>query len=322
MKTNGADQDTKGGNKAQDNSTRTLQDRVRKMYSQFEDALPKTITATRMMRIILTVIRQNPKLAACSEESFFGAVLTALQLGLEPNTPLGQCYLIPYKGEVNFQMGYHGLIELAYRTNKYRRIDAEVVYEGDVFEYNYGLDPILRHKPKGKQEKPLYVYAIYELTNGGKTFKVWTWDAVIQHGYTYSKAFDSEFSPWKTSAPSMAKKTMIIQVLNYGPRSAEIAEALSADGSDSLNARKVEEGTHRFIEMEYKHIEDDRNNPNRVKTEAPGANAKPDPVPAANQRSEKPNSTLYPEDEAAALDAQYEREQAGDLGPDFDGGRK
>lgn len=52
--------------------------------------------------------------------SFLAALMNAAQLGLEPNTPLGQAYLIPYKNksvlECQFQIGYKGLIDLAYRN--------------------------------------------------------------------------------------------------------------------------------------------------------------------------------------------------------------
>lgn len=328
MKADGSDKETKGRPKQED-PIKTLQERIKAMAKQFEAALPKTITPERMMRIVLTTIRQNPKLAACPEQSFFGAVLTALQLGLEPNTPLGQCYIIPYAGEINFQMGYQGLLELAYRSNKYRRIDAEVVYEGDKFEFCYGLNAFLKHKPCGKRENPTHVYALYELVNGGQSFKVWTWDAVIQHGKVYSKSYDSSFSPWASknieTVESMAKKTLLINLLKYAPRSVEVSQAISADESD-IKAKVVEDGAYSFVDYEIKHNQigapnDDLKPPPQ---RPPNAQEKLEPVPARSQQMGKSSaaaSGIFPEDEAAALDEQFEREHAGDNYPDF-GGRK
>jgi len=327
MKTDGSDQNEKGRPK-EDDRVKTLQSRVKKMASQFEAALPKTITPERMMRIVLTTIRQNPKLAACSEESFFGAILTALQLGLEPNTPLGQCYLIPYAGEVNFQMGYQGLLELAYRTDKYMRIDAEVVYEGDKFEFNYGLDAVLKHKPCGKKEKPLYVYALYELVNGGKSFKVWTWDAVINHAKIYSQSYSYKDSPWMSkkqeTVESMAKKTPLIALLKYAPKSVEISQALSADEGD-IKAKIVGDGDYSFVDFEIVHDQPKIEAPNedtKVPTQqVPNTQQQQETVPVGGRQTGKPaaESSMFSEDEARALDAQYDREHSGDEYPDFGG---
>ena len=73
--------------------------------------------------------------------------MNAAQLGLEPNTPLGQAYLIPYKNhgklECQFQIGYKGLIDMVYRNDNIQTVQAQCVYENDVFEYELGLEPKL-----------------------------------------------------------------------------------------------------------------------------------------------------------------------------------
>lgn len=79
------------------------------MKPQIEAALPSVITAERFTRMTLTAVGTNPQLANCTPESFMGAMMQAAQLGLEPNTPLGQAYLIPYRNkgkmECQFQIG-------------------------------------------------------------------------------------------------------------------------------------------------------------------------------------------------------------------------
>ena len=83
----------------------------------------------------------------------------AAQLGVEPNTALGQAYLIPYGNQCQFQLGYKGMLDLAYRTGEVRSITAEVVREGDVFEYELGLNPKLRHVPaQSGRGKAIYYY--------------------------------------------------------------------------------------------------------------------------------------------------------------------
>ena len=79
------------------------------MKPQIKKALPSVITPDRFTRMALTAVAQNPKLGDCSPASFCGAMLQAAQLGLEPNTPLGQAYLIPFRNkgqmEAQFQLG-------------------------------------------------------------------------------------------------------------------------------------------------------------------------------------------------------------------------
>jgi recombination protein RecT len=344
MKTDGSDQNSKSKETPQDSERKTLQKQVEAMATQFEHALPNKIGSERMMRIVMTAILNNPKLAQCEPNSFFGAVLQALQLGLEINTPLGQAYLIPRwdknawgkdKGgyKCNFQMGYQGLMELCYRYGKYRRIQAEIVYDGDFFEYEYGTNQHLQHIPRGKSEKPIFVWALYEMDNGGGNFVVWTWDQVIKHAETFSEAYDDEKKKWSFSAwssndesqKSMAKKTMVHAVLAYAPRSAELKQVSLTDGNP-LIARPVIEGNEtRFqIDIDQNYIEDGRNNgsakPESVRQTAapPAGNGKPPETNKATPSAEKNNNSLYPEDENARLEEQYRQQtEQPDLGPDW-----
>jgi len=79
---------------------------IQRLEPQLEKALPKHVTADRMARVALTAIRQNPKLQQADPMSLIASVMVAAQLGLEPNTPLGHCYIIPYKTQAQFQIGY------------------------------------------------------------------------------------------------------------------------------------------------------------------------------------------------------------------------
>lgn len=200
----------------------TLRDYVVQMQDQIARALPKVMTAERFTRIALTALSSNPKLAECDRNSFLGGLMQAAQLGLEPNTPLGQAYLIPYKNnkkgivECQFQIGYKGMIDLAYRSGEMSSIYAEVVYEGDEFDYELGLDQRLVHKPaKSDRGRPVYYYAVWKLQNGGYGFTVWSIDDVERHARKYSKAFST--GPWKDNFDEMAKKTVLKAALKYAP---------------------------------------------------------------------------------------------------------
>lgn len=241
MNVNGNNASTKLANAA-NGTDQTLKQWVAKMSGQIKNALPANITPERMMRIALTALSKDAKLSGCTPESFMGALLTSAQLGLECNTPLGQAYLIPFWNskksclETQFQLGYQGLIDLCYRTGQYKKIVARVVYEGDDFDYSYGLDEQLIHRPKERSEKPIYVYALYELKNGASAFEVMSWKAIEAHAKKYSQSVQKGYmSPWSTDPESMAKKTVLKKVLKYAPKAVEsaelIAEAVNGDSA-------------------------------------------------------------------------------------------
>lgn len=134
----------------------TIVDMVKALEPEIRRALPAVITPERFTRMALSAINNTPELADCTPMSFIAALMNAAQLGMEPNTPLGQAYLIPYRNkgtlECQFQLGYKGLIDLAYRTGQIQIIQAQAVREYDYFEYQYGLDSSLVHKP-GHEER-------------------------------------------------------------------------------------------------------------------------------------------------------------------------
>ena len=182
----------------------TLKEWTQAMLPQIAKALPAVITPERFTRIALTALSSNPKLAECDRNSFLGALMQAAQLGLEPNTPLGQAYLIPFKNkkrgivECQFQVGYKGLIDLAYRSGEVTTVQAYCAYENDEFNYELGLEPVLVHKPAIRDRGELqYVYAIFKLKNGGYGFEVMSVDDIHQHAKKYSQAYSSSFSPWE-----------------------------------------------------------------------------------------------------------------------------
>lgn len=222
------------GTVTENKQPKNMKDWIVAMKPQIEAALPSVITTERFTRMALTAVSSNPKLANCTPKSFMGALMNAAQLGLEPNTPLGQAYLIPYKNkgvdEVQFQIGYKGLVELAHRSGEFKNIEARVVYENDEFEYEYGLEPKLVHRPaKSNRGKPIYYYAVFTLVNGGFGFEVMSKEDIDIHKNKYSQAAGSKYSPWNTAYDSMAKKTALKQVLKYAPIKTEFARKINED---------------------------------------------------------------------------------------------
>ena len=204
------------------------------MQSQFAKALPSVITPERFTRIVLTALRNNPKLLECDRTSLLAAIMSAAQLGLEVNTPLQQACLVPYGKDCQFQIMYKGLIDLAYRSKEVSIIQAQTVYEKDEFIYELGLNPKLIHKPymQGNRGAAVAYYAMYRMRDGGSNFEVMSKDDVVEFAKAKSKAFNN--GPWRTDFNAMAKKTALKQVLKYAPIHSESMEVAIQNDEQSL----------------------------------------------------------------------------------------
>ncbi|NUB24648.1 recombinase RecT [Azospirillum brasilense] len=233
--------------------------------------LPTHMTPDRMLKIALRALRTTPKLMECTIESLFGAVISCAQLGLEPNTPQGHIYLIPFKTtkkvrdernalikievyEVQVVIGYKGLVELARRSGEIETIAARVAYKGDDFSVEYGTADSITHKPNlnGKPGAPLGVYAVAKLKGGGYQFEWMSLEQVNairdeSQGYKTAKRFNSDKNPWITNWEEMARKTVIRRLCKYLPMSVELAAAAALEGraerGETQGLSQVLEGT-------------------------------------------------------------------------------
>lgn len=209
----------------------TLRQLIERMRPEIGKALPKHMDPDRIARIAITLVGGNAQLAACTPESFLGALMTASQLGLEPG-PLGEAYLVPFGDKVTFIAGYRGLIKLAYQSEQLKRIGAHVVRENDEFDFGYGLDPYLEHKPVlGDRGKPIAVYAAAKLVSDECPFVVMSIDEVER---IRERSRAAKKGPWVTDWDAMARKTAVRQLARWLPMSTDRAgfnTAVALDGT-------------------------------------------------------------------------------------------
>lgn len=241
---------------------RKMQSALEKMLPEIKKAVGKTMTPERFSRIALSLFNGNPQFWEADTTSFLSALMQSAQCGLEPNTVLGEAYVIPYKNnkqnitEVNFQVGYKGILKMAFNTGDYEAIYAHEVREGDEFNYEYGLHKNLIHKPADvPSEKVTHYYAVYKLKNGGVDFVVWSKERVEQHAKDFSKNYMykgqvNKSSVWFKNFDSMAKKTVLIDVLKYAPKSVEMAKALDLDYKAEAKEEKVSNFNYVDVEQE------------------------------------------------------------------------
>ena len=215
-----------------------------------EALLPKHFDSERMLKLALGALRTTPKLAGASLSSLLGSVVTCAQLGLEPNTPLGHAYLLPFEkrekrgGEwvtvetqVQVIIGYKGLIDLALRSGQIVSIAAHEVCANDHFEMVYGLDEKLEHKPGLADRGPVIgFYAVAKLVGGGHAFEFMPMRDVEEirdnsQGWQQAVKFKKQDShPWGAHFVEMGRKTVIRRLAKYLPLSIEFQTAATLDG--------------------------------------------------------------------------------------------
>ncbi len=195
---------------------------------QLEMALPKHLTADRLLRVAMTSIQRTPQLLDCSQQSLLACIMTCAQLGLEPDQFLGQAYLVPFGKVCTLIPGYRGYIALARRSGELQTLSAQVVYSNDQFIMEYGISDTLKHVPalNGDRGKPVGAYCIFKYKDGGYSFDFMS-TADIEKIRERSKA--SGNGPWVTDWDEMAKKTVIKRHAKLAPLSVEFQKAVALE---------------------------------------------------------------------------------------------
>lgn len=209
---------------------------------RFKAAAPSHVSPERMVRMTYTAVMNNADLQQCPMWTLLRAALTFGALGIEPNSPLGHGYLIPFKvkGKMQVQsiVGYKGYILLAANAG-IKGCHGDVVYTGDDFRYQYGTERGLWHRPRGSRygRQPAEAYAVM-----GDEFEVRDWGDVLEirnrsQGYQAAVrakeegrtwAFDA--NPWVRDPHPMGAKTMIRSVSRFVPMTIQMAAAVEIDG--------------------------------------------------------------------------------------------
>lgn len=213
-------------------------DQVKHLLNQYSgqirEALPKHLSADRLLRVAQTAAVSTPKLLECYVPTLLGAVMQSAALGLEPNTVLGHSYLVPYRNrkkkrqDCQLIIGYKGFIDMARRSGQVVSVAAYAVREQDFFEYQYGLNEKLNHKPaEGERGAITHFYAYATMKGGGHAFEVMT-DSDVRRlmATTQSKG---DYGPWKDHYEEMGRKTVFRKLAKWLPLSVDLATAVALD---------------------------------------------------------------------------------------------
>ena len=212
----------------------------------------------RFITSIISAVSTNPALQDCNPNTILSSAMQGEALKLSPSPQLGHYYMVPFnnkkKGtkDAQFQIGYHGYIQVAIRSGQYKKINVVAIKEGELIKYdpmdetievNLIQDDALREKTPTTG-----YYAMFELVNGFRKTIYWSKAKMENHADTYSMAFNLEkyhqlqegkipqnemwkySSYWYKNFDAMALKTMLRQLLSkWGIMSIELQMAFESD---------------------------------------------------------------------------------------------
>jgi recombination protein RecT len=178
---------------------------------------------------VLQVTQSNDYLKEADPKTVFNAAATAAILDIPINNNLGFAYIVPYKGQAQFQMGYKGFIQLAQRSGQFLTISASPIFEGQILESNpltgYKFDFTVTSKGNA-----IGYAAYFKLLNGFEKTIYMTVEELKKHGKSYSQTFKSDKGLWKDNFDAMALKTVIKLLLSkFAPLSIEMTRAVISD---------------------------------------------------------------------------------------------
>jgi recombination protein RecT len=232
----------------------TLKTLFEKSKGSIAAVLPKHLTPERLIKIATSAASRTPLLLECTPESVLLAVVQAGTLGLEPNTPLHQCALVPLKNgktgkmEAVLWIEYRGLCQLAYQSGEVLDIYAHTVCENDEFDFDLGTKKRIFHrydirKPRGAG---IAYYAVVKFKSGGEDFDVMSRDEVEK---IRSGSMGKDSDAWVKNFDAMGEKTVIRRVLKTAPMSQDKAQPLA-------RALDVENRNERGATPDYSEIVD------------------------------------------------------------------
>lgn len=223
------------------NPVAKFRDELTARESMFRAVLPPHVSVEKFKTAVLAAVASKPDLlnSDVSRRSLFKACVEAAELGLSLNPVMAEADILPsydkrLGGKVaQFRPRYMGLMKLARKSGEVLKIEAHTVRVGDVFDYEFGLDPKLTHK-HGKTRGALqHVYCVWKLANGEKQFEVMDREQVL----AIRERSQAKSGPWATDEEEMWRKTVVRRASKYMPRSAEdFARAVAID-----NLREVGE---------------------------------------------------------------------------------
>ena len=165
--------------------------------------------------------------------SFFASALYCAELNLSPSSLVGEFFFTISGEKIKPILGYKGLVALLLRSDKVKKIWAEVVYNEDDFEYELGLEPKMVHIPNFNSVKTCdnikCIYACAKIEDE-VVFKVMTLEEIKTIVEVLETPSEYYFNDKKDPEKWLLKKVVLKQMSKLMPKEDDrLLKAVSYD---------------------------------------------------------------------------------------------
>ena len=186
---------------------------------------------------MLDLYSSDGYLQSCDPREVALECLKAASLNLPINKGLGFAYVVPYENVPTFMVGWKGLIQLALRSGQYETINSGCVYHGEQVNTNR-LTGKFEITGYADSSEVIGYFGYFKLINGYEKMLYMTKQEVEAYGRKYSPAYSK--GPWQTEFDKMAMKSVLRQLLKYGPMSTEMQKV---DEYEAMTAQRQAQAT-------------------------------------------------------------------------------
>lgn len=269
-------------------------ERIQKYTETGELSLPEKYSPANAMKAAWLKLQEikdknkKPALEVCTRASIYNALLFTVVQGLSPD--LEQVYYIVRGNQLVAQRSYFGTAALAKRLTGAMDIPAQVVYQGDDFEYQivHGRTQILKHTRKLENIDPNKIRAAYAIAlfpSGAEATEIMTMDE-IKKAWRQSQVDPEKADSVHQKWPEMMAKRTVIQRL--GKQLANTATEQESFQGESTALQEPESGDpQEFIDLELQpesETPDEAPEPSKSFTDTP-------PEPEEPAKAEEPWTT-------------------------------
>ena len=224
-------------------SEKTLVEVLQRLKPALAQLKPDEQSVERFLQTVRRVAQRNPDVLQCTVASMENAVKDSAVLGLDPTGLMGMGYIIPFRNkrgdmEATFIPGYHGLVDMIYRTKKVAGLNFKLVHRDDAWDYIEGSEPRIEHAPRftgtieyANREECIGGYVTWwDVIDGHPVAKrqCWMWLAEIERVRCSSKQTRNGESSgtWRDEWQAMALKTLIRRAIKTMALTPDVADKL------------------------------------------------------------------------------------------------